>query len=138
MTFSKRTTIEDVFGDFGFRVRWDVLDHWADVKVYEIASHEVDEVEAPRFALVGWRALPGDDTPDIEKAEIHLEGFVKWDGCSEFSFSGHFCGPVHYKRHIALIEYLYHRAFELMGRSELDNDRWADAKFPDPRKVEAP
>jgi hypothetical protein len=33
-----RVTQEDVFGEFGFRVRWSVLDHWADFTAWEIVG----------------------------------------------------------------------------------------------------
>lgn len=116
MTQEKRTTTEDIFGEFGFRVRWAVSDYWANVEVYEIIAIECD-TERVLFAREDARCLPTDSTDNIDGAEKYLEGFVKWDGCTElYQGQPHWCGPDGYKKHIALLEYIYKRAFELMGR----------------------
>ncbi len=120
---NKRRTIEDVFGEFGFRVRWEVEDHWASVQVYEIVSIEIkDEVRIPEFFQKNW-TNSADTTPSIDGAEAYIIGFVKWDGCSELDQGcPHWCSPDDYKKHIKLLEYIYKRAFELMGRAP--NEFW--------------
>lgn len=113
MTGEKRLTTEDVLGDFGFRLCWAVEDHWADVKAFEITGYENG---APLFGRLDARSS-ADTTGDVSEAEAYLEGFVKWDGCSEFGLGHvHWCGPDAYKKHFRLLEYVYRRAFELMGR----------------------
>ena len=114
--------VEDILGEFGFRVRWTVDDYWASVEVYEIVSIEC-ETERILFPAVDCRVLPFDNTDNIDEAEKYLEGYVKWDGCTELDQGRpHWCGPTGYKKHIALLGYIYKRAFELMGR-ELE-EKW--------------
>ena len=120
-TEERRVTVEDVLGEFGFRVRWSVTDYHAEVEAYELVSSVPEKV----FAQKNWRSLPSDVTTDIDEGEIYLTGFVKWDGCTELSQGQpHWCGPDGYKKHIALIKYIYHRAFELMGREP--EEPWGD------------
>lgn len=109
-TPEKRETIEDVLGEFGFRLVWSVQDHWADVKAFEIVGRNED----------GNPLFDSDDSPNrtmtTEDAREYLEGFVKWDGCTELDQgSPHWCGPYEYRKHFALLRYIYHRAYELMG-----------------------
>lgn len=110
----KRKTVEKVGGDFGFRVVWEVLDHWADVTAYEITGRD-GNTERPRFGDNGDL-----DEDDYLKACKYLEGYVKWDGCSQFIFEEgnyqHLCGGEGYDNHIQLLTYIWRRAFELMGR----------------------
>lgn len=116
MSEEKRITIEDFvpFG-FGFRVVWEAEDHWADVRAYEIIG--TDEHGFALMARGDWECLPGDSTANYSEAEKYLSGFVKWDGCTELDMGQpHWCGPRDYKKHIALLEYIYRRAHELMGR----------------------
>lgn len=80
-------------GPFGWVVHYDVQDHWLDFKAYEIASVEQSPNKGQRwFARKG--ATDGMDmTLDISDAEPDVDGFVKWDGCSEMSIGQpHFCG----------------------------------------------
>jgi hypothetical protein len=126
----KRITIEDVFRDgelFGFRVRWAVQDHWADVTVWEIAGQRAED-GTPLFTRKDSQSQP-DPVESTDEAEEYLDGHVKWDGCSEFNQGRpHWCGPAGYKYHIALLEYLYKRAFELMG--SLAEECWDEHEAP--------
>lgn len=111
---NKRVTTEDILGEFGFRVRWSVSNTWADVAVFDITGRDANSNVA-LFNRRDWVALP-DPVESIEEAESYLEGFVKWDGCTELNQGQpHWCGPEDYKKHIALLRYIYRRAFELMG-----------------------
>lgn len=113
MSEEKRITVEDVLGDFGFRLRWSVSDYWADVEAFEIQGLDDD---GPAFLTAGWQNS-GDLATDTDAAEKYLHGFVKWDGCTELDMGRpHWCGPEGYAKHCALLKYIYHRAFELMGR----------------------
>lgn len=109
----EKTLTEDVLGEFGFRVVWRYRPHWADVRVYDITSRTVDG--EPLFDRDGRTSLP-DPVDSIEEAEVYLDGFVKWDGCSELDQGNpHWCGAVGFGQHILLLEYIYKRAFQLMG-----------------------
>ena len=115
MNDEHRITVENIQDELGFTVRWKVQDHWADVEVFEVAAFGDDGRE---YLIKDW-AHSGELTADIDNAEIYLEGYVKWDGCTELDQGRpHWCGPDGYKRHIALLEYIYKRAFELMGREQ--------------------
>lgn len=116
----QRITIEDYdpMGDgFGFRCKWAVRDHWADVEVFEVvATGDSNSPDKKFFELKDWQRS-GDDTEDIEKAGPYLTGFVKWDGCTELDQGQpHWCGPHGYKKHIAILKYIFVRAHQLMGR----------------------
>lgn len=110
---------EDILGDFGFRVRWRYEPYWCDVEVWHVVMRTMDGV--PEFQRKG-SAWGPNGVPDIADAERYLQGHIKWDGCSEFSFGPdeehgndfHWCGPHDYKQHFALLEALYKRSRELM------------------------
>lgn len=83
----KNLTEEFVCGDTFFRAEWSYSSHWADLSVW------MDGIEDERY----------------------LYGHIEWSGCSELKFGHlHWCGPVHYKRHFALLERLYRRSRELL------------------------
>ena len=58
------------------------------------------------FKVTGW----GVDDEIIEK-ELYLEGFIKWDGCSDIWFGGnsaiHFCGEHHFQLHKQVLDALW-------------------------------
>lgn len=83
-------TVEDVLGEFGFRLRWSARKGWADGM---------------------------DVVAKIDEAEPYLAGFVKWDGCAELDQGcPHWCGAHGFGKHIDLLAYIWRRAHELMGR----------------------
>jgi hypothetical protein len=111
----KETIDRDIIGVWGFVVVWSVESQWANLKAYKITARPDDG--RPLFAKKNWESLPNDETEHLDDAEIYLEGFVKWDGCSELNQGQpHWCGPDDYKKHMAILKWIYHRAFELMGR----------------------
>lgn len=120
MNDEKRITVEDydpMDDGFGFRCKWAVSDHWADVTVYEVvATGGKGEYDKKFFDRKPWNGS-GDHVEDIALADEYLEGFVKWDGCTELNQGQpHWCGPHGYKKHIAILKYIYQRAHQLMGR----------------------
>lgn len=120
MSGEKRITVEDIFGDFGFRVKWSVVDHWADIEVYEVESRGTELNSKPQFHRKGAACSP-DGVEDISEAEKYLEGYIKWDGCTELDMGcPHWCGPSGYVTHCELLKYIYRRAHELMGREPED------------------
>jgi len=113
----KRPTVEDILGDFGYRLAWSVSDHWADVVVYEIVGRD----ENNKALFNNKEAVSEPDVESHAEAEPVLTGFVKWDGCSQFDMGNqHLCGADSFTKHIALLRHIYHRAFELMGREMYD------------------
>lgn len=116
----KRETIEDVLGEFGFRLRWRVSDCWADVEAFHVESiFDEGGLNRREFWMQGARGQEW--TPDIDNAEHYLKGHVKWDGCTELDMGcPHWCGPDQYALHCALLKHIYTRAFELMGREPED------------------
>ena len=109
----KRITIEDILGDFGFRVVWSVSEYCSEVTAYEITGRDTEN--APLFERKG--AIGGPDYVEShDDAEEYLDGYVKWDGCTGLDMGQQYwCGPDDYKKHCALMRYIYERAFQLMG-----------------------
>lgn len=116
-----RKSEEFVFGEMGYLLHWTVSNSWADVVAHRITGRTRPE----GVALYGYdfkETPPPDDDADID-------GYIKWDGCSELDQGRpHWCGPRDYKMHMALLTYLYRRAFELMGRDQFDV--WDEAPTP--------
>ncbi len=131
MSDEKRVTIEDVGGDFGFRLKWSCSETWADFEAFEIVSREGDEYKTPGFHAKDWQRCD-EIVNDISKAQASVEGYIKWDGCSHIELNeSHLCGAESFKKHIALMRYLYFRASELMGRGKdgLDEPWGVSEKF---------
>jgi hypothetical protein len=66
----------------------------------------------------------------LDEAEPYLEGYVKWDGCTELDLgSFHWCGLEGYKKHCDLLQYIYIRSQQLMSKSdtELFGGPWSAA-----------
>jgi hypothetical protein len=121
---------KDVLGEFGFYILWTKIeDAYAEFEVYEIIAR--DTLGKPFFQS---KENLNDQVSleDIKNAQTYLKGSIKWDSCSHFFFgdpdnSGyiHLCGAVYFKKHIALLEYLYKKAFVLMERDVMDDkERW--------------
>lgn len=111
------STVDDVsFGDLAvFRVVWSVRKHWADFKVYEIGGWGGPTFDQPVFG-------PGFELTIQADTEVHVEGSIKWDGCSNLHFDPcvHLCSAPSFENHIQLMKHLYFKAFELMGRELAD------------------
>lgn len=119
--------VEDVCGEFGFRVVWLVQESWVNVWVWEIVAYEDKNLLVPLFE---WFDEKGHQefTTEIERAKewCYLDGFIKWDGCSQFDMGQqHLCGLRGYKKHVELLRYLWRRSFELMNR-EPEDGLWED------------
>lgn len=60
-------------------------------------------------------------TTNLEEAQRVLEGYVKWDGCSDFDFypdhggNEHFCGKKHAVGLGKLLDFIYDEARTMMG-----------------------
>jgi len=102
---------------FGFRIRWGAYDHMVYVEVYKVISVDEND-DDKRFRHKDWRGGGPHETADIAEAESYLDGSIKWDGCSDLDFGyHHWCGPHDFRRHFALLEHLYKRAYEVMDHS---------------------
>jgi len=119
----KKTATVDIFGEFGFRVVWSYLPHWADVKVYKIVSRGVDINNTPMFQRKDSPCSP-DPVLTVEEAEVYLEGYLKWDGCSDLDQGKHhYCDEQGLIRHAMLLNYLWQRAHQLMEASEFREEK---------------
>ena len=109
---------EDVLGEFGFRLVWEVDNYRARVSAYKIASIVIGDTDADD--VIQFESVIGTGeqfTSDLDKSVIYLDGFVKWDGCTELDMGcPHWCSPLDYIKHGELLKHIYQRAFELMGR----------------------
>lgn len=109
---------EDVLGEFGFRLVWQVDDYRACVEAYKIESIVMGDTDSDDE--IQFEAASGKDqfTSDLSNSVKYLDGFVKWDGCTELDMGcPHWCSPLDYIKHGELLKHIYHRAFELMGRT---------------------
>lgn len=103
------TLCADRDGLFGFVVVWQIHPAAVQLKAYRVVEND----PRPLFICIGGGST--DVTPDPDEAEVELEGFIKWDGCSEFTMGPvHWCEPYYYKQHFRLLEALYRRAQELI------------------------
>ena len=103
--------IYNMFGDFGFLITAEPKEHVVNFLVEEITARDVENNEV------------------LEK-EKYIEGSIKWDSCSHFWFGDedkylHLCGVEDFQKHVQLMEFLYKKAFELMGRKPLDGEEWS-------------
>ena len=116
--------IDSICGDFGFTVWWEeISEHYAKCKVFEITA----KGDTNYYEKIGSTGS-SDTTLDIEEAQPYLIATIKWDSCSHFDFGEggylHLCGVDAFKDHIKLLEFLYKRAFELMGRNPEPDEEW--------------
>jgi len=105
----------------------------------EVEQHDYKDVsfKARVYEITAWSA---DDKKEPLDPELYLSCYIKWDSCSHFYFgeedeannpSGylHICGVEYYKQHIQLLEHLYKRAFEVMGREPLEGEELAKIRL---------
>lgn len=86
---------------------------WCDFAIYEATGWEIDN-ESPLFRPKDWRGT-GDERPWSNDSESTVSGFVKWDGCTEFEASSHFCdGAESYARMYEAIQFTMRNAHSLM------------------------
>lgn len=91
-------------------------------EIYEVIAH--DKAENGEFTVPNYEGIDGcgcDDkmTTDIEKANKYIEGIVKWDGCSHFTFGDqegymHLCGKHSIKNLLEVIQKVYLKCGEIM------------------------
>lgn len=118
VTYASHT--EDVLGEFGFRLVWEVDNYRACVKAYKIASILIGDTDADD--VIQFESARSQNsqqfTDDLNDSIVYLDGFVKWDGCTELDMGcPHWCSPLDYIKHGELLKHIYNRAFELMQRT---------------------
>lgn len=80
-------------GHFGWFVRYEYSDTWLDFVAYEAIAEGVHPDPGKKwFERKGGRGgLVQTDNPD--EAEEVVSGYIKWDGCAEYTMAHqHFCG----------------------------------------------
>jgi hypothetical protein len=130
---AKLIKVEDILGDFGFTLKWELLDHWADITVYDKVGYEPGEPPKALYLRKGWKDS-ADHVYHIDEAQPYLTGFVKWDGCAELDQgTPHWCGLAGFKMHCDLLQYIYIRSQQLIKRAdrELFGGPWASDEAAD-------
>lgn len=90
----------------------------ADDKVYSVKWRLVRRESPELFELAGSGGC--DFTSEIDNAEETVRGFCKWDGCAEFSFDEHVCGPAALGMLLDAIRRVYVECAILMGSDVLE------------------
>lgn len=117
--------IEDILGDFGFRVRWRATSSRASFEVFQVISAQTG---GPKLFEGSGSSGPAEDMrEDIDQAEPYLTGDMRWDGQAYMVWNeSNLYGSSDFQSHVDLLHYLYVRSFELMGREP--EDRWEEAE----------
>ncbi len=114
MSSGKRITTDMVAGNLGFCVKWETDSICAAVTAYRVVLF--DETADKHYFLRNSWQTEDDVVENPSKAEEYLCGIVKNDGQAEFSLgTPSFKGPNDFKMHLALLKYIFIRAFILMG-----------------------
>lgn len=79
-------------GSFGWFVKYEVSEHWLDFKAYECIG-EMCNPDAGKKLFRAEGSCEHVGLDELDKAEVAIDGYVKWDGCSEMKMGQpHFCG----------------------------------------------
>lgn len=57
--------------------------HWVDFQIFEVIGYDSDGEKRKFFNRKDAQSLP-DPVYSYDEAEVVAEGFVKWDGCTQF------------------------------------------------------
>lgn len=113
----KLIKIERILGDQGFCIKWEIQPHWVDVTAFEVVAQ--DGATGDDFYQRKDSHFSPDCVSHIDEAEAYLEGYVKWDGCTELDMGRpHWCGVEEYRRHCELLQYIYIRSQQLMDKAD--------------------
>lgn len=112
--------IEDVGGEFGATVRYQVHENNCSVEFF--AAEILGRTEDGNAIYWGKDAnsFPSDkDAYKVDDAERYVAGFVKWDGCSHVDFGDengqlHMCGRGDFNKLAAILAEIYERCGTLM------------------------
>lgn len=77
-----------------FALDYEIKSAWIEFKIYDIEG-----------------SIDDDSLPDEKKYEVsedpEIEGYLKWDGCCNWTANSHFCGFYGFKNFTAVMEELY-------------------------------
>lgn len=118
---SKQVIVEPLPGALWFTARWSFDEYWTDVEVFEYVFKDGVVPMYERKDSGGPMVNP---TSQLDEAEVYLQGYVKWDGCTELNQGlPHWCGVDGYRNHVEILKYVYQRSFVLMGR---EHEPWVE------------
>lgn len=83
-----------VWEDIEYTIRIKAEDYSAHWELFSMVCLPPGEI---KYAKKGWRSLPMDVTANLDEAQPCAKGWIKWDGCHEFTVgdgenSYHVCG----------------------------------------------
>jgi hypothetical protein len=95
---------------------------WMDFQLYRIESFEgLDEEKDPPGYWIKGATSNSVTTPDLDKAQESMEGYVKFDGCSQWNMGHeHLCGRHMLKQQSEAMSRVYDLAAKLMEHWEGD------------------
>lgn len=100
--------------DFGWMLRYRHTDHWLDYEAYKMTASSDERMYERKGAQDGFAM-----TSNIEEAEVTISGYVKWDGCTEFTLNNtHFCGRADLKETLDLLLFIHDFARIALGRQD--------------------
>lgn len=118
------THLFEVFAKLGFELEtWPLLDHdqayvikFIARRIYECRDRDGRETVEYQDAEASSSPSP---TPDRAKAEWHVQGSVKWDGCCDYKYNQetvmlHICGPADVEIESELLRVIYRVAHKAM------------------------
>ncbi len=111
--------------DFSITVTFVIHEYHVEFRAVEITAWNI--VEGDFRAERGWPKTDGNGPLDIvydpAQAERFIEGFVKWDGCSEISFDSnmHLCGKDDINQLADGLKRIHARCGELLGDKALED-----------------
>lgn len=91
-----------------------------------ITEQTSSRVDFDVVAITSWEDDQGKEPIDFEP---YLKGCIKWDACSHVWFGDkdgylHLCGLNEWKKHIAVMEWIYKTISEKMGKDFDKSERW--------------
>jgi hypothetical protein len=112
-------TMEEYYKDLDFALVYEPTEFYVNFKCYEPVYWQD---EKPYYEKVGSKNPAEDATTDLSQAQTYIEGSVKWDGCSHFTFGEdgyiHLCGKFFIEKHAAICKKIFYRCGELMNRTD--------------------
>lgn len=120
--------IQKIFGDHEFLILFESKENedggyiWINYSVYEIPCVEIiGETEKDQFNRIGYTGS-GEYVDTLDQAEVFIEGWLKWDGCTEFEIkdSAHFCGRKDAHKMTRIIDAIYDTAISHFNFSPED------------------
>lgn len=108
---------------FAYVVDWKAEQYCMHFSAYMIMSMPLaGRPGGPSFRKKGSDSM-GDWTENIAEAQPDIEGWIKWDGCSDITFrDSHFCGAHSFIQHIRLMAWIVNKAASVIPGWSEDGD----------------